>query len=131
MTADGQDGHDEAASRPPDAAARPRAPGMADAAGRMALFPARVAARRWRHQLEGAAEEVLATPEIERLVDRALAGPLPEAVVRSLARRAAVGRADDAACSHDRRHERRGWGDGPAGDGRSRGGGVRGRPGID
>src|SRR5215211_5217268 len=92
MTADGQDGHDEAASRPPDAAARPRAPGMADAAGRMALFPARVAARRWRHQLEGAAEEVLATPEIERLVDRALAGPLPEAVVRSLARHQVVER---------------------------------------
>lgn len=60
--------------------------GLADAAGRAAFFPARVAARAWRDQLESAVDEVLSAPEIARVVDRALAGPLPEEVARSLVR---------------------------------------------
>jgi uncharacterized RDD family membrane protein YckC len=60
--------------------------GLADAAGRAALFPARAAARVWRGRLEEAADDVLAAPEIARLVDRALAGSLPEELARSLVR---------------------------------------------
>jgi hypothetical protein len=37
-----------------------------------------------RAQLEALAEEVLAAPEVERAIDRALAGPLAEAVAHSL-----------------------------------------------
>jgi uncharacterized RDD family membrane protein YckC len=61
-------------------------PGLADAAGRAAFFPARAAARVWRGRLEEAAEDVLSAPEIARVVDRALAGPLPEEIARSLVR---------------------------------------------
>jgi uncharacterized RDD family membrane protein YckC len=61
-------------------------PGFADAAGRAAFFPARAAARAWRGRLEDAADEVLSAPEIARVVDRALAGSLPEEVARSLVR---------------------------------------------
>jgi uncharacterized RDD family membrane protein YckC len=61
-------------------------PGLADAAGRAAFFPARAAARAWRGRLEEAAEDVLSAPEIVRVVDRALAGPLPEEIARSLVR---------------------------------------------
>jgi len=77
--------------------------------GRTLLLPARVAARaplvgprlravafglgidgqvqvaRGRRELEGAAATVLAAPEVARTVDRALAGPLTEAIGRSLA----------------------------------------------
>jgi uncharacterized RDD family membrane protein YckC len=60
--------------------------GLADAAGRAALFPARAAARAWRGRLEEAADEVLSAPEIIRLVDRAFAGSLPEEIARSLVR---------------------------------------------
>jgi uncharacterized RDD family membrane protein YckC len=60
--------------------------GLADAAGRAAFFPARAAARAWRGRLEDAADEVLSAPEIARLVDRALAGSLPEEIARSLVR---------------------------------------------
>ena len=60
--------------------------GLADAAGRAAFFPARAAARAWRDQLEAATEELLSAPEIARVVDRALAGPLPEEFARSLVR---------------------------------------------
>jgi uncharacterized RDD family membrane protein YckC len=60
--------------------------GLADAAGRAAFFPARAAARGLRGRLEEAADEVLSAPEIARIVDRALAGPLPEELVRSLVR---------------------------------------------
>jgi uncharacterized RDD family membrane protein YckC len=59
---------------------------LADAAGRAAFYPARAAARAWRERLEEAADEVLSAPEIARLVDRALAGPLPEEFARSLVR---------------------------------------------
>jgi uncharacterized RDD family membrane protein YckC len=59
---------------------------LGDAAGRAALFPARAAAQAWRGRLEEAADEVLSTPEVARIVDRALAGPLPEEFARSLVR---------------------------------------------
>jgi len=57
--------------------------------GRLALLPARLVARSWlgvaaRRRLEAVPGDVLATPEAERAVDRVLAGPLPEAVARSL-----------------------------------------------
>jgi uncharacterized RDD family membrane protein YckC len=60
--------------------------GLADAAGRAAFFPARAAARVWRAPIEQAAEEVLSSPEVARIVDNALAGPLPEEFARSLVR---------------------------------------------
>lgn len=85
-------------------------------AGKVALLPLRVAARspvvgpvvgrageslagagraaraRGRDQLEAAAGQALASPEAERAVDRALSGPLPEAVARSLVERRVVQR---------------------------------------
>jgi uncharacterized RDD family membrane protein YckC len=60
--------------------------GLAGAAGRAAFFPARAAARAWRGPLEEAVEEVLSAPEIARVLDRALAGSLPEEFARSLVR---------------------------------------------
>lgn len=60
--------------------------GLAGAAGRAAFFPARAAARAWRGPIEDAVDEVLSSPEIARVVDRALAGPLPEELARSLVR---------------------------------------------
>jgi uncharacterized RDD family membrane protein YckC len=63
-----------------------RRSGLADTAGRAALFPARAAARAWRGTFEEAIDEVLSAPEIARVIDRALAGPLPEELARSLAR---------------------------------------------
>jgi len=53
------------------------------AAGRLALFPARAAARASKGPLEAAAEEHL-VPEFSRIADRALAGSLPEDLARSL-----------------------------------------------
>jgi len=67
-------------------------PGLADAAGRAAFFPARAAMRAWRGQLEEAADEVLSAPEIARIVDRALAGSLPEEFARSLVRHSVLER---------------------------------------
>jgi uncharacterized RDD family membrane protein YckC len=60
--------------------------GLADAAGRAAFFPARAAARAWRGPIEQVVDEVLSAPEIARVVDRALAGSLPEEIARSLVR---------------------------------------------
>ena len=60
--------------------------GLADAAGRAAFFPARAAARVWRAPIEEAVDEVLSAPEIARVLDRALAGSLPEELARSLVR---------------------------------------------
>ena len=60
--------------------------GLADAAGRAALRPARAAARAWRGPIEEAVDEVLSTPELARVIDRALAGSLPEELARSLVR---------------------------------------------
>ena len=60
---------------------------LADAAGHAALFPARATARVWRGGLEAAADEVLSAPEeIARVLDRALAGSLPEELARSIIR---------------------------------------------
>jgi uncharacterized RDD family membrane protein YckC len=80
------------------------------AAGRLALLPVRLAARapvvgpvlrraeaalsssgleahaRSREKLEAAAGELLVAPEVERTVDRALAGPLTDTFARSLAK---------------------------------------------
>jgi len=53
------------------------------AAGRLAFFPARVAARASRGPLEAAAGEHL-VPELSRLIDRALSQSLPEELVQSL-----------------------------------------------
>jgi uncharacterized RDD family membrane protein YckC len=73
------------------------------ATGKVALLPFRAAARTpvvrdrterlaetgrevttgARHRLEDAAVDMLATPDAERTIDRALAGPLPETVARS------------------------------------------------
>jgi uncharacterized RDD family membrane protein YckC len=63
-----------------------RRSGLADAAGRAAFFPARAAARAWRGPLEDVVDEVLSAPEIARVLDRALAGSLPEELARSLVR---------------------------------------------
>jgi uncharacterized RDD family membrane protein YckC len=63
-----------------------RRSGLADAAGRAAFFPARAAARVWRGPLEEAVDEVLSAPEIIRVVDRALAGSLPEEIAGSIVR---------------------------------------------
>jgi uncharacterized RDD family membrane protein YckC len=60
--------------------------GLTDAAGRVAFFPARAAARAWPGPLEEAVDEVLSAPEIARVLDRALAGSLPEELARSLVR---------------------------------------------
>ena len=60
--------------------------GLADAAGRAAFYPARAAARAWRGPLEEAVDEVLSAPEIARVIDRALAGSLPEEIARSIVR---------------------------------------------
>jgi uncharacterized RDD family membrane protein YckC len=57
-----------------------------------AIYPARAAARAWRGPLETAAEDVLSSPEVGRILDRALAGPLPEEFARSLARHNVVER---------------------------------------
>jgi uncharacterized RDD family membrane protein YckC len=61
--------------------------GLGDTAGRAAFFPARAAARAWRGPIEEALDEVLSAPEIARVLDRALAGSLPEEFARSLVRR--------------------------------------------
>jgi uncharacterized RDD family membrane protein YckC len=60
--------------------------GFVAALGDVAVRPARVAARAWRDQLETAADDVLSAPEAARILDRALAGPLPEQLARSLVR---------------------------------------------
>ena len=61
-------------------------PGLADAAGRAAFFPARAAARVWRGRLEEAAKTFCPHPRSRAWFDRALAGPLPEEIARSLVR---------------------------------------------
>ena len=66
--------------------------GLAGAAGRAALFPARAAARAWRGPIEEVVDEVLSTPELARVIDRALAGSLPEEVARSLVRNRVIER---------------------------------------
>lgn len=60
--------------------------GVGEALGGAAIYPARMAARAWRGRLETAAEDVLSAPETARILDRALAGPLPEEIAQSLVR---------------------------------------------
>lgn len=60
--------------------------GITNAAGRAALYPARVAARAWRGGIEEAADDVLEAPETARILDQALAGSLPEKLAQSLVR---------------------------------------------
>ena len=73
-------------SRWPRASDDDQRSGLANAAGRAAFFPARAAARAWRGPIEEAVDEVLSAPELARVLDRALAGSLPEEVARSLVR---------------------------------------------
>ena len=65
---------------------------VAGAIGGAAVYSARVAARVWRGPLEAAAEELLATPEVKRALDRALSGPLPEELGGLLVRHRVVER---------------------------------------
>jgi uncharacterized RDD family membrane protein YckC len=65
---------------------------VADAIGGAAAYSARVAARVWSRPLEAAAEELLATPEARRALDRTLAGPLPEELGRLLVQHRVVER---------------------------------------
>jgi uncharacterized RDD family membrane protein YckC len=60
--------------------------GLGHTAKRAALYPARLFARASRGQLESAADEVLEAPETARILDQALAGPLPEKLAQSLVR---------------------------------------------
>jgi uncharacterized RDD family membrane protein YckC len=70
------------------------------AAGRAALYPARVAARAWRGNIESAADDVLEAPETARILDQALAGSLPEKLAQSLVRHRVLERiADELAAS--------------------------------
>src|SRR6476646_10822737 len=54
------------------------------AAGRLALYPARAAARASRDRIEAAAEDWLTGPDGKEALDRLLAGPLPEELARLL-----------------------------------------------
>jgi uncharacterized RDD family membrane protein YckC len=65
---------------------------VADAIGGAAVYSARVAARVWRGPIEAAAEELLSKPEVKRMVDHALSGPLPEELGRLLVRHRVVER---------------------------------------
>jgi hypothetical protein len=56
-----------------------RLPGMSRLAAEGALIRLRL-----RSDLEGRVEALLAAPEVERAVDRVIAGTLPDAIVRSL-----------------------------------------------
>jgi hypothetical protein len=67
----------EWAKLPVHAAAR--LPGMGRVAAEGALVRARL-----RSRLEGILEDVLEAPEVERVVDCMIAGPLPDAIVRAL-----------------------------------------------
>lgn len=72
---------------PPAEEARPDGPSpVADAIGGATVFPARVAARVLRGPLETAVEDLVSAPEVGRILDRALSGPLPEELALSLAR---------------------------------------------
>jgi len=64
-----------------------RHPGRGEGGFRSAAtYPARAAARAWRGPIETAAEDILASPEVGRVLDSALAGPLPEEFARSFTR---------------------------------------------
>jgi uncharacterized RDD family membrane protein YckC len=63
-----------------------RSSGIAATAGRAAAYPLKAAARAWRGGLESAADDVASSPEAARILDRVLAGPLPEELASSLVR---------------------------------------------
>ena len=65
---------------------------VADAIEGAAAYSARVAARVWSRPLEAAAEELLATPEVRRALDRTFSSPLPEELGRLLVRHRVVER---------------------------------------
>jgi uncharacterized RDD family membrane protein YckC len=64
---------------------------LAVTAGRLAFFPARVAARASRDQLASTPDDVL-VPELARLIDRAFATSLPEEIVQAAVRHQVVDR---------------------------------------
>jgi uncharacterized RDD family membrane protein YckC len=64
---------------------------LAATAGRLAFFPARVAARASRDQLASTPDDVL-VPELVRLIDRAFATTLPEDIVESAVKHRVVER---------------------------------------
>jgi uncharacterized RDD family membrane protein YckC len=68
---------------------------LATTAGRLALFPARVAARASRDQLAAMPDDVL-VPELARLVDRAFATTLPEDIAKSAVKHRVVERVVEA-----------------------------------
>ena len=61
--------------------------GVVAAAGRVALYPARVAMRASRTRIEASVENVLTGPELARIVDAVLAGPFPEELAQILVER--------------------------------------------
>ena len=65
---------------------------VGDAIGEATVFPARVAARVLRGPLETAVEDLLSAPEVGRILDRALSGPLPEELALSMSRHQVVER---------------------------------------
>jgi uncharacterized RDD family membrane protein YckC len=71
---------------PPIAADETDGGSVADAIGGATVFPARIAARVLRGPLETAVEDLLSAPEVGRILDRALSGPLPEELARSMSR---------------------------------------------
>jgi uncharacterized RDD family membrane protein YckC len=87
-------------ARPADAAGPKGRSAVGDAIGGAAVHSARVVARAWRGPLETAAEEFLSSPEVAQILDRAMAGPLPEQVAHSLVRHRVVERiAEELAAS--------------------------------
>src|SRR5215475_5507906 len=78
---------------PPADEGTPDAPStVGDAIGGATVFPARIAARVLRGPLETAVEDLLSAPEIGRILDNALSGPLPEELAHSLTRHRVVDR---------------------------------------
>jgi uncharacterized RDD family membrane protein YckC len=78
--------------QPPDEDRPEGASPVADAIGGATVFPARIAARVLRGPLETAVEDLLSAPEIGRILDNALSGPLPEELAQSLTRHRVVDR---------------------------------------
>jgi len=72
------------------------------AAGRLAFYPARVAARASRDRIEAAVEEWLTGPDGTQALDRLLAGPLPEELARLVVKHRVLERmASELAASGD------------------------------